>query len=48
MPARIFGEPAPQVKGKRLRRAKIFARVAHQGAIFTNLRVNLSLSPIFR
>ncbi len=48
MPARIFGEPAPQVKGKRLRGGKIFARVAHQGAIFTNLRVNLSLSPIFR
>lgn len=48
MPARIFGEPAPQVKGKRLHWAKIFARMAHQGAIFTNLRVNLSLSPIFR
>lgn len=48
MPARIFCEPAPQVKGKAAVLSEDFAPNAHQGAIFTNLRVNLSLSPIFR
>jgi hypothetical protein len=31
MPARIFGEPPPQVKGKPACAVKIFARAAHWG-----------------